>query len=192
MPEPRTNGHAPAALLIIDMISSWDFPDAEKLLPHALEIAPAISQLKRRWQRAGWPVIYANDNQGRWRSDFRQLVDMASAPQAPGAAITTLLAPDTDDYFVLKPKHSGFYCTPLELLLQNLQVSRLVLTGVASDQCITATAAEARMRDYDVHVPRDCVASQTPIRNDLALEHFSTVMKVPTTASASIRLRAAS
>jgi len=176
------------ALLIIDMISSWDFPDADKLLPHALAIAPRIARLRLRCRRAGVPVIYANDNQGRWRSDFRQLVERASAPQAPGAAITSLLAPSADDYFVLKPKHSGFFCTPLELLLQQLQVGTLALTGVASDQCITTTAAEARMRDYVVIVPADCVALQSARRNQAAIDHFRVVMKIATTPSARLRL----
>jgi nicotinamidase-related amidase len=175
-------------LLIIDMISSWDFPDAEKLLPHAARIAPAIAALKARCRRAGVPVIYANDNRGQWRSDFRQVVSASIAHGGDGARITTQLAPDEDDYFVLKPKHSAFFGTPLDLLLQHLQAHRLILTGVASDQCVVNTATDARMRDYEVLVPADCIASQSAARNKGAIAHFGEALNVPTTASTRLRL----
>ena len=96
------------------------------------------------------------------------------------AAVTTALRPSERDYFVLKPKHSAFYATPLALLLRDLQVRRLIVCGVASDQCVMSSVAEARMRDIDVVVPRDCVASQTHQRNDVALQQFAEVFKLKT------------
>lgn len=174
------------ALLIIDMISDWRFPDADELLPRAQDIAPAIAALKRRCRRAGVPVIYANDNQGRWRSDFRKLVD--DSLQERGAGITRALMPDDEDYFLLKPKHSAFFCTPLDLLLQDLHVDRLILTGVASDQCIATTAGDARMRNYDVMAPRDCIATQTRERDEWVLRHFAEALRVPTDRSDAIDL----
>lgn len=176
------------ALLIIDMISNWQFKDADRLLPAAHGVAPAIARLKHRCQAQGLPVIYANDNLGQWRSDFRQLVDEALVGPPLGAALTQQLLPGPDDYFVLKPKHSAFFATPLELLLQRLQVGRLIVTGVASDQCILTTAAEARMNDYGVMVPSDCVATQTKERNQRAIRHFDEVIKVRTTPAARLRL----
>jgi len=176
------------ALLVIDMITCWDFPDADKLLPRAARIAPAIAALKARCRRAGVPVIYANDNRGQWRSDFRQVVSQSIAAGGAGARITTLLEPDEDDYFVLKPKHSAFFGTPLDLLLQHLKAQWLVLTGVASDQCVVNTAIDARMRDYEVLVPVDCIASQTAARNKSAIAHFDEVLGVPTTPSMRLRL----
>jgi nicotinamidase-related amidase len=175
-------------LLIIDMISSWDFPDADKLLPQAARVAPAIAALKARCRRAGVPVIYANDNRGQWRSDFRQVVSDSIAHGGQGARITTQLEPDVDDYFVLKPKHSAFFGTPLDLLLQHLHAHRLILTGVSSDQCVVNTATDARMRDYEVLVPPDCIASQTTKRNNGAIAHFAEVLGVPTTPSTRLRL----
>lgn len=176
-------------LLITDMISTWDFPDADRLLPHALAIAPAIARLKARCRAAGVPVVYANDNLGRWRSDLHQLVERSLGAGGDGAAITAQLAPEGDDYVVLKPKHSAFYATPLELLLQDLRCERLVIAGVASDQCVLATAAEARMHDRAVIVPRDCVASQGGARTRASIVFFETVLKVPTTPSRRLRLR---
>lgn len=155
------------ALLIIDMISCWSVPDAEKLLPGAVAIAPQIAVLKARCARA--PAIYANDNMGRWRSDFASLVAMSLDCGGNAAAVTAALRPSERDYFVLKPKHSAFFATPLALLLQDLHVQRLIVCGVSSDQCVMASVAEARMRDIDVVFPRDCVASQTLKRNAVAL-----------------------
>jgi len=174
--------------LIIDMINCWDFPDAEKLLPRAAAIAPRIAALKARCRDAGVPVIYANDNRGRWRSDFPSLVALSLGQGGAGALITSTLRPDADDYFVLKPKHSAFFGTPLELLLQHLKASRLILTGVASDQCVLATAMEAVMRDLAVVVPRDCVASQSVTRNDTVLRQLEKFQKLPTTTASRIRL----
>jgi nicotinamidase-related amidase len=173
------------ALLIVDMISEWSFPDAPRALAQALRIAAPIAALRARCRKAGIPVIYANDNQGRWRSDFRDLVERAAA--AGGRRIVELLEPDADDYFVLKPKHSAFFGTPLDMLLRHLQAQRLVLTGVSSDQCLLATAAEARMRDYDVVAPRDCMASLTAARHARAVQHFEDVLTVRTTPSPQLR-----
>jgi len=176
------------ALLIIDMISSWEFLDADKLLPHAAAIAPRIAALKARCRRAGVPAIYANDNRGQWRSDFRQVVEQAVRAGGDGAEIARRLAPHDDDYFVLKPKHSAFFATPLHLLLQHLKVERLLITGVASDQCIVTSAVDARMRDFAVVVPRDCTATQSAARQQRALRHFEEALDIRTTASARVRL----
>ncbi len=175
------------AMLVIDMISCWDFEDGEKLVRYAAQIAPHIARLKARAVHAGVPVIYANDNAGRWRSDLRTLIDDAYRGGGRGAKITELLMPSKEDYFVLKPKQSAFFGTPLELLLQHLKASQLILTGVASDQCILVTASEAVMRDLEVVVPKDCVASQTAQRNRLVLRQLEQIHNIPTTASPRLR-----
>lgn len=147
------------ALLIVDMISCWDFPDADKLLPGALDMAPRLARLKARCNRAGVLVIYANDNRGGWRSDSRALVEMSQACGGNTARITDALQPGKEDYFLLKPRHSAFWGTPLELLLTHLKARCIILTGVSADQCVLTTASDARMRDLDVIVPRDGVAT---------------------------------
>ncbi|BEP48346.1 MULTISPECIES: isochorismatase family cysteine hydrolase [Variovorax] len=200
MAPPRSHSQPPAlapapaaghtALLIIDMISCWDFPDAEKLLPGAHFIAGRIAALKARCTRAGVPAIYVNDNRGRWRSDFPKLVELSLASGGAGAEITSTLLPEETDYFVLKPKQSAFFATPLELLLAYLKATRLIVTGVASDQCIWATVADAGMRDLEAVVPRDCVASQTSARNERFLRQAQEALRVSTTPGARIRLPA--
>ncbi|MEJ8815877.1 isochorismatase family cysteine hydrolase [Variovorax ureilyticus] len=174
-------------MLIIDMISSWDFPDADKLLRGAHGIVDSISTLKSRCRRAEVPVIYANDNRGRWRSNFPELVQRSLDTGGAAAAITRALMPDPDDYFVLKPSQSAFFGTPLELLLQHLNIRRIVIVGVASDQCVLSTALDARMRSLDAIVPSDCVASQTRARHSAVLRQFEAVHRLPTTPGPRIR-----
>ena len=135
-------------------------------------------------------MVFVNDNRGRWRSEFRELVRISIDESETGAAIAGHLQPGDDDYSVLKPKHSAFYATPLDLLLRHLRVQRLVVTGVASDQCIVMTAAEARMRDYDVIVPGDCVGAQTAARNASTLRHLREAHGIETGPSAQLRLPA--
>jgi len=181
-----------AALLIVDMISGWDFPQAAPLLAQAVRTAPRIASLSERCRRRGLPVIYANDNRGQWRSDFPRLVRESMAQGGDGERIARMLEPGPDDYFVLKPKHSAFFDTPLELLLQHLKVRRLIVSGVSADQCVLHTVADARMRDFDVHVPADCVATPTAARSRRAIQYFREVMSVGTADSSRVRLRAAS
>ncbi|MDM0108816.1 isochorismatase family cysteine hydrolase [Variovorax sp. J22R24] len=193
-PPPQPDPIAPetaagaTALLIVDMISCWDFPDADKLLAGARRVAPVIAQLKARCKRAGVPAIYANDNRGRWRSDFPALVGASLAGGGPAAAITGVVEPSREDYFVLKPSQSAFYGTPLELLLRHLEVKRIVVTGVASDQCVLSTVLDARMRSLAVVVPRDGVATQSTPRNRAVLRQLEEVHQVATTPSARVRL----
>ncbi|WP_218511611.1 cysteine hydrolase family protein [Variovorax sp. dw_308] len=178
------------ALLIIDMISCWDFPDAGKLRPGALAIAPAIAAFKKRCGRAGVPTIYANDNLGRWRSDWKALVESSIACGGDAATVTTLLLPGPEDYFVLKPKHSAFHATPLTLLLHHLRVRKIYVAGVSSDQCVMTTVAEARMRDLEVAVPRDLVATQSSARNEAVLLQYERTHGLNTAAAPRIRLAA--
>lgn len=179
-------GTGKSVLLIIDMISCWDFPDADKLIVGAQSIARNIGALKRRCARADVPVIYANDNQGQWRSDFVSLAKESKKAGGVGAEITEMLMPGPSDYFVLKPKHSVFFGTPMELLLKHLGAERIFLAGVASDQCILASAIDARMRDLEVIVPGDCVASQTTARNEAALRQLRQAHAIETPESDAI------
>jgi nicotinamidase-related amidase len=178
------------ALLVVDMISTWDFPDAEKLAPRAAAIAPHIAALKKRCTRVAIPTIYVNDNRDRWRSEFRAIAQLAAGESEFGAEIARTLGPGDDDYAVLKPKHSAFFATPFDLLLRHLQVRRLLVTGVATDLCIVMTAAEARMRDYEVVVPVDCVAAISDPRNRQALKLLREVHHIRTPLSSRLRFAA--
>jgi nicotinamidase-related amidase len=184
-----TSGRKRDALVLIDVINDFDFPKAEALLRHALPAAERIATLKERARRARIPTIYANDNFGRWRSDFRQQIEHCLKKGRRGHQIVELLRPAEDDYFVLKPMHSGFFSTTLEVLLERLQVQRLVLTGFAADICVLYTANDAYMRDFKVAVPSDCVASETKRQYRFALEHMTQRLKADITPSHKVRFR---
>jgi nicotinamidase-related amidase len=160
---------ADAALLIIDMINPFDFAGANTLMAPALRAARNIRALRDRFDRIGAPVIYVNDNFMHWQGEFRDLIASCLAPGAPGAAIADLLQPGPTHYHVLKPKHSGFHDTPLEILLEKLQIKRVVLTGIATDACVLASAQDAHMREFALWIPSDCTAAQTPQRKRRAL-----------------------
>ncbi len=168
---------APVVLLLIDVINDFDFPGSDQLLRDAVPMAKRIADLKGRAREQGIPVIYVNDNFGRWRSDFRSTVEHCQRPQSAGREIARLLQPEPDDYFVLKPRHSGFYSTTLEILLRDMGTKRLILTGVAGDICVLFTANDAYMRDFRILVPEDCIASNTEEKNRAALEQMKTALK---------------
>jgi len=174
------HGNAPdesaAALLVIDMINRFDFEGAEAMLPRARAAAHAIAALKRRAKQAGMPAVYVNDNFGRWRSDFRSLLGHVMEEGCPGKPIAELLRPEGDDYFVLKPKHSGFQHTTLDVLLAHLGCETLILTGVAGNFCVLFTAHDAYMRDFGLRVPSDGVASIDPRANRRALGQMRTLL----------------
>lgn len=146
------------ALLIIDMISLFDFRHAERMAVPAVEAAQRIQRLRRYFHRKDWPVVFVNDNFARWQADFRELVAMALAVGGPAREIATLLRPGPQDHFVLKPKHSAFLATPLQVLLGKRGVDRVLLTGMALESCVLATAIDANAREYRVSVARDAVA----------------------------------
>jgi nicotinamidase-related amidase len=169
--------HSPTALLLIDVINDLEFAEGELILPSALEMARRVADLKARVKRVGIPVIYVNDNFGRWRSDFHAQVDHCLQGQVRGRELVEILRPDEDDYFVLKPKHSGFFSTTLDTLLEYLRVHTLILAGLAGNNCVLFTANDAYMRDFELIVPSDCVASNTPEDNQYALHQMEKILK---------------
>jgi nicotinamidase-related amidase len=183
------HGSAPdkcaTALLIIDVINDLDFPEARQLMRSAPAMARKISKLKLRAKRAGVPVVYVNDNFGRWRSDLRSLVEHCRKGKA--REIVDLLRPEEDDYFVLKPKHSGFFSSTLETLLRYLEAERLILSGIAGNYCVLFTANDAYMRDYKLLVPSDCTVSNTTAENREALNLMKNYLKADTKPSGRIK-----
>jgi nicotinamidase-related amidase len=160
-PQPSVDEHAPVVLLLVDVINDFAFPEATKLLRQAIPAAKQIAALKKRLQGHKVPSIYVNDNFGRWRSDFKTQVERCTVGCAVGAPVAQALRPGENDYFVLKPRHSGFYASALEVLLQSLGAKKLIITGFAADICVLFTANDAYMRDYEIIIPADCIASET-------------------------------
>jgi nicotinamidase-related amidase len=185
---PRVPIPSRAALLLIDVVNPFDFGGAAQLLRHARPAARRIQALKRRAAGAGVPVVYVNDNYGDWHANFADLVERCSRPDSPGREVVRRVLPEDGDYYVLKPLHSGFHSTSLDVLLGRLRVRTVVLTGFAAHICVLFTAMDAYMRGFEVVVASDCVASERPRQKALALEQMRAVVKARTAPSARIVL----
>lgn len=183
---PASGPTGATALIILDMINLFDFEGGDRLGAQAVAICPPIARLRRRFDAAGAPVIHVNDNFARWQGQFGDLVMACAAAGGHAATVVQRLSPRPHDYHVLKPKHSAFLATPLAILLAKLGVRRLVLTGIAADSCVLATAQDANMREYALWVPGDCVASITPARKRDALGILTRSLRTPVLATRSV------
>lgn len=179
-----------AALLLIDVINDFEFEGGEKLFKQAIPVGRNIARLKAHSKKQKIPTIYVNDNFGRWQSDFRRIVSHCRRDDIRGKPFVELLLPDEDDYFVLKPKHSGFYSTTLDLLLSHLTARNLILTGIAGNNCVLFTANDAYMRDFNLFVPSDCVVSIEEQDNENALRQMKEVLKADIRPSSELDLLA--
>jgi nicotinamidase-related amidase len=177
------------ALLLIDVINDLAFEGSETLVAQAQSMAGPLARLKRSATATGVPTIYINDNFGQWRSDFRRTVAHCTARSSPGRRVSRRLRPTARDYFVLKPKHSGFFDTTLDTLLETLRIRRVILTGMAGNICVLFTANDAYMREYKIFAPADCIVSNTAADNDYALRQIKTVLKGNLATSTRLRFQ---
>lgn len=177
----------PVALLIVDALTTFDFPDGDAILHNALRIRDALVQLKARARTLTIPVLYVNDNFGDWRSEKEVLIGRCL--EGKGKDFVRPLLPDSEDYFVLKPMHSAFYMTPLEVLLQHLQVETLILTGLTSSSCISVTAHDANMRGYEIYIPSDCSCSRSVQEHTQALNLLEAMAGAHVMQSKSLKLQ---
>ena len=195
MPQQSKDLHGSApdksetVLLLIDVINDFDFEEGEELFRLAMPVGRNIARLKERTRAAGIASVYVNDNFGRWQSDFKKIVAHCRREDGRGKPFVEMLLPEDDDYFVLKPKHSGFYSTTLSLLLTHLNAKNLILTGIAGNNCVLFTANDAYMRDFKLFIPSDCVVSNTEEENRHALQQMENVLKADTTIAADLDLQ---
>ena len=179
------------ALLLIDVVNPMDFEGAASLLGPAIRAAQNIRRLKQRCRDVGVPVIYVNDNFNRWHLGFRDLVEEFRRLGVPGLSLIDSVEPELQsDFYILKPFHSGFFRTGLEVLLQRIGARTLVLTGFAGDICVLFTANDAHMRGFDLLVPADCVASERGADNTHALDQMARLLKADVSPSDQIDLEA--
>lgn len=198
MPNPDKNedlhgnvpDRSPVVLAIVDTINDLEFPGGDRLAEQVMPVAHRIRELRDRAREHGIPTIYVNDNFGRWQSDFRAVLEHCLTNDVRGRPMVEVLKPHEDDYFVLKPKHSGFYSTTLDTLLAYLRATTLIVTGIAGNSCVLFTANDAFLRDYHVYVPEDCTASIDPEDNAYALKQMRAVIGATTTRSTDLDLAA--
>jgi nicotinamidase-related amidase len=170
-------------LLLVDFVNPLDFEGAQALRGPALQAAQATARLRARLDEQGVRCVYVNDNYGQWSTDFRTLWRVCSTSKDEPGRIARTLKPRSDDFTVLKPRHSGFYATPLDLLLHDLKCKRLVVTGLAADNCVFFTAMDAYLRGYSLWIPDDCVAAETAQAKEFAMSHMSRVLKASVQAA---------
>ncbi|MGW6832195.1 cysteine hydrolase family protein [Streptomyces sp. NPDC054949] len=156
-----------AAVVIIDMLNTYDHEDAGDLVRSVERALPAVVHLLEEARARELAVIYANDNFGKWRSHHGEILDAALA--GPHARLVEPVRPDADSYFIVKARHSIFYETPLAYLLGTLGVDHLVLCGQVTEQCVLYSALDAHIRHLSVTVARDAVAHIHPGLADAAL-----------------------
>lgn len=178
------------ALLLVDVINDMAFEGSESLVRLAEPMAHRLRGLKHRARAAGLPTIYINDNFGKWRSDFRSLVEHCVNDEVPGREVARLLRPDDEDYFVLKPKQSAFFGTTLDTLLRSLGITTVILTGIAGDNCVLFSANDAYLRDLKLFIPSDCVVSNTEEENRYALQLMQKVVKADIRPASGLDLEA--
>ncbi len=179
----------PVALIIIDMINDLEFPEGDEFVDSSVQVAERIRVLKNQARTLKIPVIYANDNFGRWRSDFTEVIDHVLYDQVKGQQLAEILKPEDDDYFVLKPKHSAFFATTLSTLLGYFKVKRLILTGISTDSCIVFTATDAYMRDYEIYVPSDCTTARNEDYTQNSLTFLERTVRANLTPSTELDLQ---
>lgn len=180
--------HCSVALILIDVINDFSFPQGRKLLPYALSMARALRKLVQNAREMRIPVIYVNDNFGKWHSDFSRAVETCSHPDALGKEVVKMLEPQAQDYKVLKLKHSAFYGRPLDSLLHSLGAKHLIFTGMLTESCVLFTAADAYFREYRITAPPDCLASFDLVQKKMALHLMKSVLKANVKNSRSIDL----
>jgi nicotinamidase-related amidase len=172
--------------MLIDVLTTFQFPDGDAILKGAIGMRGALVKLKTRARKVGIPVLYVNDNFGDWRSEKEVLIGRCL--EAKGGQFVRPLLPDSEDYFVLKPMHSAFYMTALEVLLRHLQVETLILTGLTSNSCITVTAHDANMRGFDIYIPPDCSCARNAEEHTRALAQLEAMAGANIRSSALLRL----
>lgn len=171
-----------AALLIIDMINDFNFEAGEALAGHTKNIIDPILTLKKTFNEKDMPVVYINDHYNLWQADFEKI--MAYCRNEKSEGIINRIAPIKEqDYFLIKPKHSAFYGTALHTLLQQLKVDTLILAGIAGNICVLFTANDAYMREYNLIIPEDFIASNNDEDNKYALTMMKNVLSAVTKPS---------
>ena len=157
LPVPKT------ALIVVDMVQTYDFTDGERLAANVEKMLPSLERLIEKAREADALIVYVNDSFGDWSTDREQLV--AKARETEYGHLIDDVAPDEDVLFVLKARHSIFFQTPMDYILDEHGIEHLVLAGQATEQCILYSALDAHIRHRPVSVPRDAVAH---IHDDLA------------------------
>jgi nicotinamidase-related amidase len=165
-------------LVLVDVIHDFVCEDGPLLHERTRRIAPEIARLRRAARAAKVPVIYVNDNHGRWRSSWEDTV--VRAVNARRGDVARRLRPAATDWFVLKPARSAFYQTPLEALLDSFGAREIIIAGVTTDMCVFSTAHDAVLRHLRCYVPGDTTIALDDESHERALALLAGSLRVDT------------
>jgi nicotinamidase-related amidase len=138
------------ALLLVDVLQAFDHEDGPRLLASFQARARGLVEAVASARATDLPIIYANDDGGRWDGDGSGVIKRALA--GPAGDTIARIRPKPGDYRILKPRYSAFVGTPLQLLLGELETSRILLCGTATEMCVAQTAISARELGFKVTV----------------------------------------
>ncbi len=161
------------ALLIIDMLN--DFIYGPLASPTNKEIIPNVKKLLLWARKLKIPVIYICDSHYPEIDWELKIWGPHAIIGTKGAEIIDELKPESNEYIIRKRRYSGFFQTDLGILLRELSVDTLILTGLDTSICIRHTAADAFFRGYKLIIPRDAVITFNPKENEEALNYLKQV-----------------
>ncbi|GAI68207.1 unnamed protein product [marine sediment metagenome] len=165
------------ALLVMEMLKDFVERGAPLEVPSARKILPKVKLRIEEARKKGIPVVYICDAHRAQDEEFKRWPAHAILG-TKGAEVVEELKPQKTDFVVKKRRYSGFLGTDLDLLLKELKVEKLHLTGVLTNICVFFTAAEAAMRGYKVVVYRDSVAALSEKDHKFALDQLDQVLKI--------------
>lgn len=171
------------AVLVVDMMNTYQHPDAENLIPNVEKIIEPLADLVRRARESGdVDLVYVNDNYGDFSAQFSDLVSSALDGARPD--LVKPIVPAGDSRMMTKVRHSAFYSTALAYLLGRLDTQRLIITGQVTEQCILYTALDAYVRHFPVVIPTDAVAHIDPDLGAAACKMMQQNMSAEVTTAA--------
>lgn len=157
------------AILLVDVINDLQFPNGHKFKKSFTEMTKKLEPLLEQARRHSVPIIYVNDNWGKWRSDIEAQIRHATREQSVNRDNVLRILPQKNDSYILKPKHSAFYATATDLILKDLNIETLILCGISTESCILFTATDAYLHSYKLILPKDCLASESKAKLQKAL-----------------------
>ena len=147
-----------SALLIIDMLNDFIDTKGSLVVPGAERIVPRVQKILAEAREQGIPVIYITDSHREDDHEFR-FWPAHAVSDTWGGEVIEALHPQPGDYIIPKRRYSAFFGTDLDTYLRELGTNKLYLTGVLTNICVYVTALDAAMRNYEVAVFKDAVAS---------------------------------
>lgn len=161
------------AILVVDMLN--DFVTGALKCERGLAIVPQTAKLLDGARKAGVPVIFCNDEHLKGIDHELKLWGDHAIKGTKGAEVIPELNLSESDYVVPKRRYSGFFHTDLDLLLHELGVDTVIMTGLHTHMCVRHTSADAYCLGYNVWVATDATNSFTKEDYDYGIKYLKEI-----------------